>query len=57
MALTRTIGIIGLGLIGGSIARALKRSGRTYIVYGCDRQEKVLESALKDKGYRQDMPD
>ncbi|NLM73586.1 MAG: prephenate dehydrogenase [Clostridiaceae bacterium] len=49
MALTRTIGIIGLGLIGGSIARALKKSGRTYIVYGCDRQEKVLESALKDK--------
>lgn len=49
MTLTRTIGIIGLGLIGGSIARALKKSKKDYIIYAFDRQIDVLDSALKGR--------
>ncbi|HOO22400.1 MAG TPA: prephenate dehydrogenase [Clostridia bacterium] len=36
-------GIIGLGLIGGSLARALKRAG--YVVYGSDISEEVMLKA------------
>lgn len=35
-----TVGIVGLGLIGGSMARAYKQSGAT--VYGADKDESVL---------------
>lgn len=42
------IGIVGLGLIGGSFARAFSRSGIT--VYGCDRLEDVVVSAAHDIG-------
>jgi len=43
----KVIGIIGLGLIGGSIARALKRRNN-YVIYACDKQETYLSLALKD---------
>ncbi|NLX64542.1 MAG: prephenate dehydrogenase [Clostridiaceae bacterium] len=43
------IGIIGLGLIGGSIARALKRSGKSYIIKAWDRDVKNLEMGLEEK--------
>lgn len=40
------IGIIGLGLIGGSLAKAFTASGA--MVYGCDVNEEVSEAALED---------
>lgn len=41
------IGIVGLGLIGGSIAKALKNSGRHQIV-GTDKNPETLKKALDD---------
>lgn len=38
-----TVGIIGLGLIGGSMARAYKKSG--FTVLGCDKNDVVLSWA------------
>ncbi len=38
-----TVGIIGLGLIGGSMARAYKNSG--FTVFGCDTNDVVLSWA------------
>jgi len=44
----RTAGVVGLGLIGGSIARALKkRVGLSHVV-GMDRKPEVLAAALAD---------
>lgn len=43
------IGIVGLGLIGGSIAKALKRSGRGFIIKAWDRDRVTLEKALSEK--------
>ena len=40
-----TVGIVGLGLIGGSLARAYKESGEAT-VYGLDRNESVQEFAI-----------
>lgn len=37
------IGILGLGLIGGSLARAYSKSGHT--VYACDKDKSILEFA------------
>jgi len=45
----KKIGIIGLGLIGGSIARALKRNGKGYIIKAWDRDINNLELGLKEK--------
>ena len=42
----QTIAIIGLGLMGGSIAKALKRSGK-YKVLGFDTSGEVLNAALE----------
>lgn len=42
----KTIAIVGLGLIGGSMALALRRSSR-YILYGLDTDPATLMSALK----------
>lgn len=44
-----TVGIIGLGLIGGSVARALKKSGKDYVIHAFDRDENVLVSAYKSR--------
>ena len=38
------VGILGLGLIGGSLARAYSKAGHT--VYACDRDESILEFAM-----------
>lgn len=43
-----TVSIIGLGLIGGSIAKALKDSGRCFTIKALDRPE-VCAKALNDK--------
>lgn len=43
----KTVAIVGLGLMGASIAKALKVSGK-YTVIGCDRNEKTCEAAVKD---------
>lgn len=39
------IGIVGLGLIGGSMAKALKKF-TSHIVHGCDADETVVREAL-----------
>lgn len=44
----KKIGIIGLGLIGGSIARALKRKDNSYIIKAWDRDKDNLERALSE---------
>ena len=41
-----TVGIVGLGLIGGSFAKALKRGGTS--VYAWDRNDDVMKLALAD---------
>ncbi|MCR4711125.1 MAG: prephenate dehydrogenase [Clostridia bacterium] len=41
------VGIVGLGLIGGSLARAFRKSG--CAVYGCDRDKKTEDFALLDQ--------
>jgi prephenate dehydrogenase len=43
------ITIIGVGHIGGSLARALKRSGHVGEVYGVDRDQNTLEYALQEQ--------
>ncbi len=50
------IGIIGLGLIGGSFARAIKEM-TSHQVYVCDISEKVLEEAKTDGAYDEIMTD
>ena len=40
------IGIVGLGLIGGSIAKTLSKKG--YKVYANDLNEESLKNALKE---------
>ena len=40
-----TVGIVGLGLIGGSMARIMKRSG--YSLFGTDRNGETLGKALE----------
>ncbi|MGI6085467.1 MAG: prephenate dehydrogenase/arogenate dehydrogenase family protein [Acetivibrionales bacterium] len=45
----KKIGIIGLGLIGGSIARALKRSEKGYIIKAWDKDKKILDCAMSEK--------
>lgn len=42
------VGIVGLGLIGGSLARALKGARRAVEVWGCDRRAGTLRAALSD---------
>ena len=43
-----SIAIIGLGLIGGSLARALKRAGLCKMVTGFGRREAALQQAVTD---------
>ena len=44
----KNISIIGLGLIGGSIAKALKNNSDQIVIKGFDKKE-ILKEALKDK--------
>lgn len=43
------IGILGLGLIGGSLALALKGKRGAYEVWGCDRNREFVRMALSDR--------
>lgn len=42
------ITVIGLGLIGGSLAWALKKSGRVGEVFGVDLDEKAIDHAVRE---------
>jgi prephenate dehydrogenase len=41
------VGIVGLGLMGGSIALALRKTGKSYYFVGLDHNPKHCEEALK----------
>ena len=43
------IGFIGLGMIGGSLARAIRRSHPDSYILACDQDLPVLETAKKEK--------
>ena len=43
------ITIIGLGLMGGSLVKALKKSKKNYRIWAIDTNKKNIKSALKDK--------
>ncbi len=43
-----TIGLIGLGLIGGSIAKGLKRANKGHYIMAFARHRETLEAALSD---------
>lgn len=45
----KKVAIIGLGLIGGSLARALKRSKQVKNVLGVDTDEETIEYALRNE--------
>src|SRR5690554_48774 len=44
----KKIGVIGIGLMGGSIALALKKSNPCFELYGLDKQQEHLEYALNN---------
>ena len=46
---TTTIGLIGLGLIGGSIAKAIRKFHPDYQIRAYNRTKEVLEDAVFDK--------
>ena len=50
------ISIIGLGLIGGSIAKALKASGKDYAISAYDKSKETLKKALKEKVINAELP-
>ncbi len=43
------VGIYGLGLIGGSLAKALRKSGEGITLYGYDRRKRRVKMALDEK--------
>ena len=45
----KTFGFIGLGLMGGSLAKAARRFSRTERIFACDANEDVLNKALAEK--------
>ena len=47
----RTIGIAGLGLIGGSMAKRLSRDSKNTVL-GYDRDDKVIAKALEEKAIK-----
>lgn len=44
----KSVLIVGLGLIGGSVARGLRRGGFCRAIYACGRDERPLQQALDD---------
>ena len=47
--MSKTVGIIGLGLLGGSLAKALK-AYTDYEVVGYARRQEVCDAAIQDGG-------
>ena len=45
----KSILILGLGLIGGSLAKAIKESGLEYLIHAYDPDQLSLENALNDE--------
>ncbi|MFC2578783.1 MAG: NAD(P)-binding domain-containing protein, partial [Veillonella parvula] len=45
--MSKTVGIIGLGLLGGSLAKALKEY-TDYEVVGYARRQEVCDAAIQD---------
>lgn len=45
----KKIGIVGLGLIGGSIAKTIKRKSKNITVYGISRRRTTMIKALREK--------
>ena len=45
----KSILILGLGLIGGSLAKAIKESGLEYRIHAYDPDQLILENALNDQ--------
>ena len=50
------ISIIGLGLIGGSIAKALKTSEKDFSISAYDKSKETLKKALKEKIINAELP-
>lgn len=44
-----TCGFVGLGLIGGSIARALKANRKDIVIIACDPNEETVEARNRQK--------
>ena len=49
----KTVGIVGLGLMGASFGRVLVKNG--YTVYGSDRSDSVMQKALLAKAYTEPL--
>lgn len=45
---SKSVLIVGLGLIGGSVARGLRRGGLCRAIYACGRDERPLQQAQAD---------
>ncbi|MBR3278115.1 MAG: prephenate dehydrogenase/arogenate dehydrogenase family protein, partial [Lachnospiraceae bacterium] len=43
-----TIGFVGLGLIGGSVAKSIKRVHPEITIVGYNRNQEVLKEAVRD---------
>ena len=43
------VAVAGLGLIGGSVCRAIKKSGVSEVIFGIDTDKETLEFALKNR--------
>ena len=43
-----TIGFVGLGLIGGSVAKSIKRVHPEITIVGYNRNQEVLDAAVRD---------
>ena len=44
----KSVLIVGLGLIGGSVARGLRRGGLCRAIYACGRDQRPLQQAQAD---------
>ncbi len=45
--MVRTVGVVGLGLIGGSMAKTV-REKTNCIIYGCNRSRNIVEQAISE---------
>ena len=49
-----TIGVVGMGLIGGSLVKAIKKNTK-HKVYGFDISEQTVKSALQEKSIDKEL--